>query len=51
MIEGDLSVYDQKVREYNKSLPLFKEKVGNKDGDTGYIFPILMCSEKFFRQW
>ena len=50
VIEGEFGIYDQKVRDYNDKLPFYKKKVGNKDGDTGYVYPILVCSEDFAKK-
>lgn len=49
VIEGEISIYDQKTRSYNQKLPFYKKKVGNKDGDIGHIFPILVCSPDFVK--
>lgn len=49
VIEGEFQIYDQKLKDYNRSLPFYRRKVGNKDGDTGYVFPILVCSQDFVK--
>lgn len=51
VIEGEFLIYDEKIRDYNQSLPFYKKKIQNKDGDTGCVFPILVCSPSFVKNY
>lgn len=46
-VAGKFSLYDAYNQLYNKIKPFYKRAKGNQDGDLGYMFAFIACSEGF----